>query len=296
MTERNKYRSCPVCGGDNPVLYLFATSKPPAAPRQIQVTEKFFGLHGDLVRCAGCNFIYIGNASYAGKVAGLYKKMSDAAYIQEEKERRLSFMDIIRTIEKITGKQSGKMLDVGCCTGALLAAARNRGWRPYGIDPSVWACRMAQKMHGLDIVNGTLDTHRYPQNHFDAVTLLDVFEHTADPKSVLLTIRKLLKKDGLLCLVTPDYGSITARILGKKWWGIRLAHLSYFTSSDLAKLFKATGFKVVKSKTYVRYFSVYYILVRLLPWIENQKGLKTLLKKITVPLLFFDTFELYLRK
>lgn len=285
-----------MCGSTNPKLYLKATSKPPAVPSQIQVTEKFFGLHGDLVRCGNCNFVYIGNSSYVKKVASLYKKMSDAAYIQEEKERKLSFINIIHTLEKITGRKAGKILDVGCCTGALLSEAKERGWESHGIDPSVWACKMAKKMHNLSIINGTLDTYHYPKGNFDAITLLDVFEHTPDPKSVLIKIRKLLNEKGVLCLVTPDFGSITARILGKRWWGIRLAHLSYFRLNDLSRLFKATGFKVIKSNTYIRYFSVYYILVRLFPAIENRQKLKALLKKITVPLLFFDTFELYLRK
>lgn len=296
MTKRSKYRDCPICGGANPSLYLRATSKPPAVPSQIQVTEKFFGLHGDMVRCANCSFIYIGDLSYVRKVASLYRKMSDTAYVQEEKERRLSFINILKTLEKITGRKTGKILDIGCCTGALLSEAKERGWKPYGIDPSVWACKMAQKMHGLDIINGTLDTYRFPKGNFAAVTLLDVFEHLENPKSVLVKIHKLLKKDGLLCLVTPDFSSTTAKILGIRWWGIRLAHLSYFRWRNLSYLFQVTGFKMVKSKAYIRYFSVYYILVRLFPWIENRQRLKTLLKKITVPLLFFDTFELYLRK
>lgn len=296
MTKRSKFRGCPICGSPNPDLYLKATSAPPKVPSQIQVTEKYFGLHGDMVRCPVCRFIYIGNSSYVKKVASLYKKMSDAAYLQEEKERRLSFINIIKTLEKIKKRKTGKILDIGCCTGALLSEAKSRGWQPYGVDPSVWACKMAEKMHGLSIVNGTLDTYRFPKGNFDAITLLDVFEHTVDPKSVLFKIHKLLKKDGLLCLVTPDFGSATAKILGKRWWGIRLAHLSYFKWHNLSRLFGAAGFKAIKSKTYIRYFSVYYILVRLLPMIENRTRLKSLLKKITIPLLFFDTFELYLQK
>lgn len=296
MIRLSKYRKCPICLTSRPILFLPATSAAPKVASQIQVTEKYFGLHGDMVMCPNCNFVYIGKKLLVSKIAGLYKKMSDAVYIQEEKERRLSFVSIIKTLEKIRRGGRGKILDIGCCTGGLLFEAEKRGWKPSGIDPSVWAYKMAQKLHGLTIFNGTLETYNYSEKNFDAVTLLDVFEHTSDPKFVLTKIRTMLNENGVFCLVTPDFGSITAKILGKRWWGIRLAHVSYFRWIDLSRLFADTGFKVIQKKPYIRFFSLYYILVRILPFIEKNQMVKSFLKKITIPLIFFDTFEVYLVK
>lgn len=296
MINDKYFRRCPICRNKSVSLFLPATSPPPESPIQIQVTEKYFGLHGDIVQCKSCGFLYVGKNLYVEKVTSLYKKMDDLSYIQEEKERRLSFIRILKTIGKLKNVKKGKLLDIGCCTGALLAEAKKLGWKVYGIDPSVWACKMAFELHHLKISNATVQSYKASKKKFEAIVLIDVFEHVNDPFSVLKKVNRLLSKNGILCLVTPDYGSIVSKLLGERWWGIRLAHLSYFRDLDLTRLFEKTGFKIIITKTYVRYFSLYYILVRLLPLIENKNMLKSLLKRITVPLVFFDTFELYLCK
>lgn len=290
------YRTCPICNAATCTLLLPATSSAPQSPRQIQVTEKYFGMHGDIVTCDMCGFAYIGEKQYARTVMGLYKEMQDDVYLQEEKERRQSFIGVIRTIEAIRNGEKGRLLDIGCCTGGLLVEARARGWQVDGVDTSAWACRMAKKIHGLSLYNGSIESYAAGNHTFDAITMLDVLEHVENPKTLLEKISLMLDDDGIFCIVTPDFGSLAARLLKKRWWGIRLAHLSYFRRSDLDALFALTGFTVVRSNTYIRYFSLYYILVRMFPGIDQSGGLKTLLKRITIPLIFFDTFELYLKK
>lgn len=296
MNKKQNYRSCPLCGSIKSKLLLPATSEIPFSPKQVQVTEKFFGLHGDIVECAQCGFAYVGDSAYVKKVIGLYKSMSDDVYRQEERERRRSFLRVINTINYFSRGKKGKLLDVGCCTGRLLVEARLQGWQVYGADPSIWACLIAKKDHNLDIQNSTIESYNAGKIKFDAIIMLDVLEHVENPNKMLTKLRKFLKPDGIFCIVTPDYGSLTAKILGKKWWGIRLAHLSYFKKNDLERLFKFTGFKIIHNNTYIRYFSLYYIFVRLFPLIEKFKLLKLVLKKISLPLIFFDTFDLYLKK
>ena len=289
-----KYRVCPLCKGKRLTLLKKATSIPPVSSNQVQVTEKFFGRHGDLVRCKKCGFTYIGDRNYIKKVIGLYRKMSDEVYLQEEKERRLCFARIIANIEKLRRGKKGKILDIGCCTGGLLVEANCRDWEVVGLDPSVWACKTAKRCHNLSILNIPIEAYRPSANSFDAVTILDVLEHVEDPNLIFHKIKNVLRKDGIYCVVTPNYGSFTARLFGKKWWGIRLAHLSYFQEKDINTLIKKNNLRVLKRNTYVRFFSLYYILVRLFPVIERTKVVKAILKRITIPLALFDTFEIYL--
>lgn len=291
-----KYRFCPLCSSCQQTLLLKSTGVKPRVSSQVRVTDKHFGLHGDIIRCKKCNFVYIGDKGYVKKVVGLYKNMSDEVYLQEEKERRISFINILKNIETLRRGKKGKLFDIGCCTGGLLVDAKIMGWLPYGIDPSSWACRIAYKRHRLRIFNGKVENYKLRHNYFDAVTLLDVLEHVEDPNSTVKKIFLILKRDGVFCVVTPNYESLASKILGKRWWGIRLGHVSYFDEESLGRLMKGNGFRLVKKGTYTRYFSLYYILVRLLPLIEKTDNVKSLLKKITIPLTFFDSFEYYYRK
>lgn len=296
MASTHEFRKCPLCGFQHATLFLKATSGIPQSSRQIQVTDKFFGLHGDIVRCKRCGFTYVGRKMYVKKVVSLYRAMSDDVYVQEEKERRLSFINVLNTIGQIRFGKKGTLLDIGCCTGGLLAEAKKKEWKVWGVDPSLWACRMADRLHHLQVYNGTIELYKAPTSFFDVVTLLDVFEHVEYPVLLLEKIHSILKDDGILCIVTPNYGSITAKILNHRWWGIRLAHLSYFRDQDLETLFQKTGFQITKRKAYVRYFSLYYIFVRLFPVIDAIPIIQSFLKKITIPLMLLDTFELYLVK
>ncbi len=54
--------------------------------------------------------------------------------------------------------------------------------------------------------------------------LADVLEHLDDPLAAIDQCARLLEPGGVLCLVTPDPGSRTARFAGARWWGFLPAH------------------------------------------------------------------------
>ena len=237
------FRSCPICLSSR-IKLVFPATTIPVYSYQVQVTEKYFGLHGDLVRCKSCGFTFIGREPFAKKIVGLYKNMSDAVYLQEENERRRSFISVLKEIKSLKKGKKGNILDIGCCTGGLLVEAKKRGWEVVGVDPSQWAVKMANKLHNLKVYNGIIESYKAPKNSFDAITMLDVLEHVINPRTLLLKVNDLLKPSGILCIVTPDYGSLTARLLGKRWWGVRLAHLSYFRKEDLYNIIQEAGFQI----------------------------------------------------
>lgn len=294
--KHNKYRNCPLCNSSQSELILKSTKLKPKEASQVQVTDKHFGLHGDIIRCSNCAFVFVGDRSYVKKVVSLYKRMSDDIYLQEEKERRISFDKILTKINYILGPGKVRILDIGCCTGGLLVEAKRRNWLPYGIDPSEWACSVAKKIHNLKIFNGKVEDYPIRKNYYDAITLIDVLEHVENPKILIAKIYSQLHKGGVLCLVTPDYGSITSRILGNRWWGIRLAHVSYFDKKSLGNLMQGLNFKLIKKDSYTRYFTLYYIFIHFFPVLEKTHKIKSFLKKVTLPLLFFDSFEYYYTK
>src|SRR5205807_6541778 len=113
--------------------------------------------------------------------------------------------------------------------GLLLSAARQRGWVATGVEPSSFAATYARDRHQLDVQHADLMSAQLPERHFDAIVMGDVIEHLVDPAAALARANELLRNGGLLCIVTPDAGSVVARTLRSRWWSVIPTHVQYFT-------------------------------------------------------------------
>src|SRR5262249_96150 len=74
----------------------------------------------------------------------------------------------VRHLGRLTG--IARLLDVGCGNGDFLAWMRRLGWGVEGLDPDPVAIASARAA-GLAVQQGTLSTVRFPDDHFDAITM-----------------------------------------------------------------------------------------------------------------------------
>jgi SAM-dependent methyltransferase len=81
--------------------------------------------------------------------------------------------------------------------GLLLDGARRRGWRTQGIELSDWGVRRARHL-GLDVFQGDLEEAGFEPGSFDAVFMIDVLEHLADPVRTLAKVSQVLRPGGVL--------------------------------------------------------------------------------------------------
>jgi SAM-dependent methyltransferase len=102
-----------------------------------------------------------------------------------------------------------------------------------------------------------------PDASFDVVALIDVVEHLADPLALLREAARVTRPGGILYLVTPDVDSLSARVLRGRWWGLRPAHIYYFSRRSMAAALERAGFEVVEVRSYGRIFTWGYWLSRL---------------------------------
>lgn len=88
--------------------------------------------------------------------------------------------------------KGGKGLDVGCGTGALMAALQSCG-TVTGADGSAGMVEVLRKSGRGEAV--VAETHRLPfaDNTFDAVWCVAVLHHVADPARVRETLREMLR-------------------------------------------------------------------------------------------------------
>jgi SAM-dependent methyltransferase len=76
------------------------------------------------------------------------------------------------------------------------------------------------------------DLERSLSGSFDAITLMDVFEHLSEPTGLLEKLARLLKPGGLLIIVTGNGDSQVCRRDPAQFWYFRnVEHLSMFTRS-----------------------------------------------------------------
>ena len=79
----------------------------------------------------------------------------------------------------------------------------------------------ARDVLGLDVAEATLEAAATRDARYDVVVLADVIEHLDDPSAALDGCASLLADGGVLCVVTPDPASATARVAGDALVGPR---------------------------------------------------------------------------
>jgi len=168
---------------------------------------------------------------------GSVKAMKTATF-----ERR---MDLIEKHIK-----PGKILDIGCACGYFLETAAKRGFTPYGVELSDYSCKIAKESLGEEnIFNGTIENAPFDDKSFDAVAMSDLLEHVTNPNKTLSKVRGLLKDGGVIMIMTPDHGSLTAALMGRRWTHYKEEHLFYFNRRALKYILDKNGFKVLEVRS-----------------------------------------------
>jgi 2-polyprenyl-3-methyl-5-hydroxy-6-metoxy-1,4-benzoquinol methylase len=142
--------------------------------------------------------------------------------------------------------QAQTLLDIGAGTGLLVDEAKKRGMRTAeGVEVSRWCVETAATMNRIDLHCGTLQENSHRLGEYDIVTLIDIVEHTTDPRDLIHTAVRHLRTGGVLVIVTPDIASFAARSMGRWWWHHRIAHVCYFNRRSMRQVLEQTGLQIV---------------------------------------------------
>ena len=137
---------------------------------------------------------------------------------------------------------AGRLLEVGCGNGKRLARMRALGWEVTGQEIDTVASEHVRQK-GINVHVGSLETMDASEK-YDAVIMSHVIEHVHDPIALLTTCHRMLKKDGLLVLLTPNAASYGHRKFGATWRGLEPPrHLHLFTCETLIQISQKAGFK-----------------------------------------------------
>jgi SAM-dependent methyltransferase len=246
---------------------------------------------GTRYRCDECGFIF---CPEVGDVLPHYKALQDPGYEQTRQARSLQQRKLLDVVGRY--QPSGRLLDIGAASGILVEQALRAGYQAEGIEPSAWLCEQAVH-HGLPVRHGCLP-HPSITGTYDAVMMVDVLEHVTDPLALLEQAVHHLAPDGVLVLVTPDVASLAARLVGKRWWHYRLAHVGYFDRWTLEEALRRSGLSVVARRRPTWFFPLSYLLVRLgqyLPLV-GRLARRSWAGKRTIPVNLHDSLLVIARR
>ena len=153
--------------------------------------------------------------------------------------------------EKI--KPTDKHLDIGCSSGSFIGLLDDN-IHSIGVDPDPTSIECAQKKYasknkqffGLDKIKYLVNS----QTRFDIITCIEIIEHLSYQEyyKLIQNAYKLLKKDGIFLVSTPNYHSMYPILELIASWFSKTdfhEHQSRFSKNFLKQTLLQSGFKKV---------------------------------------------------
>lgn len=137
--------------------------------------------------------------------------------------------------------EQGKLLEVGCGSGALLLWLRSLGWTHLtGVELVPTAAESA-RAEGLSVLCGPVEDilSQFSDREFDVIISSMVLEHLHQPFAVVELVSEKLKPGGQFIFSTVVRDGLDSRIFQDYWSGFDFPrHMIYFQKSDLYDLLK----------------------------------------------------------
>ena len=148
--------------------------------------------------------------------------------------------------------RDGRLLEIGCGSGAQLEGMARAGWDARGIDFDPQAAAAA-RARGLDIMVGDVRELELPEASFDAIVMAHVLEHVFDPIGFLAECGRLLKPGGRLVSITPNADSLGHRIFRRAWRGLEPPrHIVVYTPDGLRVACARAGLSIERLQVTAR--------------------------------------------
>jgi SAM-dependent methyltransferase len=139
----------------------------------------------------------------------------------------------------------GRLLDIGCNEGRTLKNYARNGFQAEGSELNETAAAVARQA-GFTVFTGQLEDFT-PAVPYDVAVLSNVLEHSLDPKTMLLSVGRLLKPEGEVWISCPNSQSWLRPRFGRWWinWHVPF-HITHFSATALRDLLEASGFRHIE--------------------------------------------------
>lgn len=144
--------------------------------------------------------------------------------------------------------KNGKLLEIGSSYGFYLKQIKDLGWKIKGIEMNKNSVEWGRRNLNLNLINSNFDDYKIKKDDkFDVVVMRMYLEHVYSPKKVLSKVKNMLKKDGRLIIIIPDFNGIEARLYKEYAYTLHLpAHLYHFTEKSIKNYLQRFKFRDIK--------------------------------------------------
>ncbi len=187
------------------------------------------------------------------------KDREECVYIGRHSSRYKSLWKIMEKFDYTS------VLDIGCGRGhfGLLLKSLGKNYTGVDIPKNAGICNE----RGLEAYSANIEQEKLPLKNasFDMVLCLEVIEHLNDMNLLLSEVMRVLKKDGIFIVSTPNSNMPSWRIreiifrnsiikgiiTGSNRIDEDYKHDRLFKRADIIKIFESSGFEILISE-YIR--------------------------------------------
>ncbi|MGA9755093.1 MAG: methyltransferase domain-containing protein [Desulfobaccales bacterium] len=253
---------CPACGS--------AIIKP-------WISKEIAGVIFHLDKCCACGTGYVNPPPSMAYIKSIYSVTGHGSksltsfdeVMASESEFPNSTVDAKRMVTyavQLLGPQregQGKALDIGSGYGFFSQAALDQGFNVVAVNPAISENQIFKQLNGFEPIPQFFEEIDFGPEKFDLVILSQILEHLLNPLQVLVKIRSLLNRDGILFVAVPNVNALLIKLLKSKSSFLGLPeHIIHFSQKGLEAILEKAGFEL-KLHRYVSRIPYYAVSNRL---------------------------------
>jgi|SaaInlStandDraft_2_1057019.scaffolds.fasta_scaffold11391_3 2-polyprenyl-3-methyl-5-hydroxy-6-metoxy-1,4-benzoquinol methylase len=212
------------------------------------------------VKCKNCSTVYVdprpseesvNNFYKASKFMDFWAKIFDETEnIRKEKIFKPRVNEVLNLLNEFGITDFDRLIDVGSGHGWFCELIKKEKSKSeiIAIEPSPALAEKCRKIKDIIVLESTIQQYNKTENT-DVIVNFEVINLLHNPRNFLKSCFKILKKDGVIILSTPNYMGLDIQILKQKSDYITPTFLNIFNINSIKILLKSIGFKKIQIKT-----------------------------------------------